>query len=222
MPRIKLVIFDMDGTLVQYGGPFNSSWDGIGYAAAQKGLLNKEEWDNYTDYYYPKRRLYGEWLRTNARLLKGVKISDIEKIIFPLPYAEGVKDVVFKLKRFCSVGLLSSGVDIIAKKIKEELGLDFHMSNVLEVTGGTMTGKGRVVVNLWKKDEIVKKIIKERKLKKEEVCFVGDHENDVCIFKHVGLGIAVFPKSRELEENAHFIAKDFYEVYELIKKYNNL
>ena len=31
MVTIKAVIFDMDGTLVQYDGPFQSSWDAIGY-----------------------------------------------------------------------------------------------------------------------------------------------------------------------------------------------
>jgi phosphoserine phosphatase len=69
---IKAVIFDMDGTLVQYDGPFQSSWDAIGYAA---GL--KEQWDRLMEHYFPQRGLYWEWIDANAQLLKGLSAEKI-------------------------------------------------------------------------------------------------------------------------------------------------
>ncbi|MBW6462375.1 MAG: HAD family phosphatase [DPANN group archaeon] len=211
MGKIKLAVFDLDGTVVKYGGRWHSSWDAIGDASG-----HKEEHDRICDYYYPRKDKYDEWLQKNAELLIGIKISEIGKSIFPPPYADGVKDTVDFLKKMnCLCGLLSSGVDFVADRVKEDLLLDFSVANKLDVIDGAFTGTAKTIVQLWDKDKKLVELAEKFNVPLSQVLFIGDHENDISAMNVAGHSIAFCPKTSEVRN----VADASFDCWNKITKY---
>jgi 3-deoxy-D-manno-octulosonate 8-phosphate phosphatase (KDO 8-P phosphatase) len=73
----------------------------------------------------------------------------------------------------------------------------------------------------------VKQIMAERKLKPEQVCYVGDDLPDLPVLKHVGFAVAVSDGSEDLHHAAHYVTKSHggrgavREVVELLLKAQN-
>lgn len=213
MKKIRAVIFDMDGTLVQYDGPFQGSWEAVGYTA---GL--KDQWDRILEYYLPRKELYWEWIDANAQLLRGLRADEIFAKILPPPYAPGVREAVAQLRGKYKLGILTGGLDHIAEYICRDLGMDFYMANGLVVRDGVFTGESRKRVYLWTKDQHLRELCQREGLDPKEVCFVGDHVNDIPVMRSVGLAIAFAPKDPELLKAAHAHTDDFREIPKLIEK----
>ncbi|MCD5417957.1 HAD family phosphatase [Candidatus Bipolaricaulota bacterium] len=211
--KIKTVIFDLDGTLVRYHGvEFESSWGAIGVAAGVG-----EEWDRLLAAYINKPLLYSEWMAKSARLLAGIPLSKVTEKIFPPPYAHGAAAAIKELKGKYQLGILSSGVDLVAERVKTELGLDFTVANRLYISDGHFTGETETVVDLWKKDQVLKQLATEKNLSLPEVCFIGDHFNDIAVMGSVGASIAYNPKDERLVEIADMVTTDFREVSKMVE-----
>ena len=206
---IRAVFFDLDGTLVRYAGvAYESSWGAIGLAAGVG-----REWDELLQRYRGQPDRYPEWVRENAALLRGIPVSKVTTQIFPPPYAPGVREAVGKLRKMGLIlGIVSSGVSLVAQKVKEELGMDFFVANELVVADGVFTGEAVVRVGLGDKLQVVEKEVERLGLKLGEIAFVGDHINDIPVLRAVGLGIAYCPKDPAVAEAAHFVTEDFREI----------
>lgn len=212
--RIRAVFFDLDGTLVRYQGvAYESSWGAIGLAAGVG-----KEWDELLQRFREKPDRYPEWVRENARLLKGIPVRIVAEKIFPPPYAPGVPETIAQLKNFGLVlGIVSSGVSLVARRVKEELGLDFFVANELLVADGVFTGEAVVRVGLADKARAVKGEAERLGLDLKEIAFVGDHVNDIPVFKSVGLGIAYAPKDPRVAEAAHVVVEDFRQIATILR-----
>ena len=206
---IRAVFFDLDGTLVRYAGvAYESSWGAIGLAAGVG-----REWDELLQRYRGQPDRYPEWVRENAALLRGIPVSKVTTQIFPPPYAPGVREAVGKLRKMGLIlGIVSSGVSLVAQRVKEELGMDFFVANELVVADGIFTGEAVVRVGLGDKLQVVEKEANRLGLKLGEIAFVGDHINDIPVLRAVGLGIAYCPKDPAVAEAAHFVTEDFREI----------
>ncbi len=206
--RIRTVIFDLDGTLVRYHGvEFESSWGAIAAAAGVReasGRLLEE--------YLPRPDAYAEWVEKDAALLAGVPVARVTERILPPPYAKGVREGIRALRGRYALGILSSGVDLVADAVRDDLGLDFALANHLEVEDGHFTGRCELRVELWAKDRAMRALARERGLRLEEVCFVGDYLNDVPVMRLVGLAVALNPKDAAVEEEADFVTHDVAEI----------
>lgn len=210
---IRAVFFDLDGTLVRYRGvPYESSWGAIGRAA---GL--GPEWERILERYLGKPHLYPDWVRENASLLRGVPVAKVERGIFPPPYPPGAPEAVAKLRsRGLVLGIVSSGVGLVAERVREELGLSFAVANELLVEDGLFTGEAVVRVGLGDKRSVVERVARERGLDLAEVAFVGDHLNDIPVFQAVGYAIAYAPKAPEVAAAAHAVAHEFTHIPRLL------
>ncbi len=211
--RIRAVFFDLDGTLVRYQGvAYESSWGAIGLAAGVG-----KEWDELLQQYRGQPHRYPEWVRENASLLRGIPVERVTQKIFPPPYAPGVREAILSLKRRGLIlGVVSSGVSLVAERVKNELGLDFCVANDLVVADGVFTGEAIVRVGLADKLQAVQREARRLHLTLEEIAFVGDHLNDIPVLQAVGLGIAYAPKEAEVAEAAHFVIQDFQELPRLL------
>lgn len=210
---IQAIIFDMDGTLVQYDGPFQSSWDAVGYTA---GL--QAEWDHLMEHYFPRKDLYWEWMDANARLLRGRSFAKIRRGVLPPPYTPGAREAIAELKQQYKLGILTSGLDFIAEYVGQDLGMDFYLANGLRVRDGVFTGECERRVYLWSKDQHLREICQREELDPQKVCFVGDHLNDIPAMRAAGLAIAFAPKDPELVQATHAATHDFREIPRLIER----
>jgi len=210
---IDAVVFDLDGTLVRYlDVEFESSWGAVaaaaGVAAASRRLLCE---------YLPRRGAYAEWVAKDAALLTGIAVEQVTGRIFPPPYATGVRTAVAALRGRHRLGILSSGVDFVADWVREDLRFDLSVANHIEIEDGRFTGKSETRVDLWAKDEAMRRIAAEQGIPLPRICFVGDHVNDLSVMRIVGLAIAANPKDPQVCEAADYIIDDFTELPALVE-----
>ncbi len=210
---ISTVVFDLDGTLVRYHGvEFESSWGAIAAAAGVRdrsvALLRE---------YLGRPEAYAEWVAADAALLAGVPYARVAERVLPAPYADGVRSAVRALRPHYGLGILSSGVDLVAEWVRQDLGLDFAIANRVHVRDGVFTGTSETVVSLWAKDEALRALAAERGIPLGEICFVGDHVNDIPAMRIVGLAIAANPKDEALAAVAHHVIERFDELPPLIE-----
>lgn len=212
---LELVIFDMDGTVVRYpDGSFQSSYDAIG-AAAGKSAEFKERAERY----FPHPELEERWFLEDCESLRGISLEQVQSKIFPPPYTPGFRELCDYL---CSKdilrGIVSSGVDLVANKIKEEMGLDFALANEVHITEGKFTGTGKICVPLWSKGKTVQKVIEERRINPKNVAYCGDNSNDINTWNYVGLPIGINLKKAELTQHVRYHFPDFYGALELLQQ----
>lgn len=213
--RVRAVFFDLDGTLVRYEGvAYESSWGAIGLAAGVG-----EAWDALLAHYRGAPERYPEWVRENAKLLRGIPLVKVTAAIFPPPYAPGVREAIGELRKMGLVlGIVSSGVSLVAARVQEELGLDFYVANELLVENGRFSGEAVVRVGLGDKLSVVKAKAEELGLDLAELAFVGDHVNDIPVLRAVGVGIAYAPKDHQVAAAARFVTHDFREIPALLRR----
>ena len=215
MGKLAAVVFDLDGTLVRYHGvEFESSWGAIAAAAGVQ-----EDSERLVAEYITRQDAYREWVTRDAALLAGIPVSQIAAHIFPPPYARGVRDAIAALRGRYVLGIISSGIDLVADYVKNDLELDFALANRILVEDGRFTGESEIVVDLWSKDEVLRKLAAERGIPLDAICFVGDHINDIPVMRIVGLPVAVNPKDDALLQVAAHVIADFSELPALIEQF---
>ena len=215
MRKIDAVIFDLDGTLVRYHGvDFESSWGAIAVAA---GVADRSQ--QLLRRYFPRKEAYAEWVSEEAKLLAGIPVIQVARKIFPPPYAQGVLDAVEALHGRYTMGILSSGVDLVADRVAQDLGLSFAWANRLAVADGCFTGMSEMVVDLWSKGEVLERLAAEHELSLDRICFVGDNVNDLPVLERVGLAIAANPKDEQLRAVVDHVIDDFAILPDLIRAY---
>jgi phosphoserine phosphatase len=199
-----------------HGVEFESSWGAI---AAAAGVGDRSE--ALLREFFPRREAYAEWVAADAALLAGVSCSKVAARVLPAPYAQGVRSAIRGLRsRYC-LGILSSGVDFVADWVRDDLGLDFSIANRIHIRDGVFTGTSETVVNLWAKDDALRVLAADRGLDLQEICFVGDHVNDIPAMRIVGLAVAANPKDPSLVDVADVVIERFEALPELISAWAN-
>ncbi len=211
---LELFLTDLDGTTVQYAGPFQSTWDAIG-----AHLPQADKWTQMRDYYLHLPLKSHEWEQCEREMLRGNNARFIFEKILPPPYTPGFQECMHYLKKKGVVrGILSSGVDHIAHYIAQDCELDFVVCNEVHVQDGIFMGTGVTHVGMEQKGEWAERIMKEYGFRKDETAHCGDHFNDVPVWKKVGIRVGVNLKRKELAEHVDVQVTDFFEVQEYLKR----
>ncbi len=146
---------------------------------------------------------FDEALRQRVALLKGVRLSDLERLILNIPYTPGVERLVFILKTLgYKIGIVSGGFTRVIDHIKQRFNLDYGFANTLEIKNGELSGHilGDILDG-HQKGVILREVALKENILPEQVIAVGDGANDLEMLSSASLGIA-FNAKRYLRERA--------------------
>ena len=216
MNKLELVIFDMDGVLTD----IISSWK---YIHDYFNTSNERSVDDYL-----KGRIDDmEFIRRDASLWtedgKLVNREKLVKILSGVPLMKGAKDCITYLKNHnVKTAIVSAGLDILAKRVAKDLGIDYVYSNGVKTDEeGRLNGVGILEVRLMHKDETVNKLSKQLKIPLEKIASVGNSCFDIPMFEITGFAIAFNPEDECIKETADVIVegKDLTRILNHLKNY---
>ena len=202
---VKLVIFDIDGTILQ-----TYSWQFL-----HQRLNTWETAQGYNQQFFNHQITYQQWARLDAGLWKNQPITTVRQIIDRMPYTKGAKATLSALQQAgIKTYLLSAGLTQVAQRIQQEAGADGYRANTLIVEDGALTGEVEVNVAFRSKDKQLPFILQEFDLTREECAAVGDDPTLVPLFRQVGLAIAFNPADKTVEKHADIVvrSKDLRDV----------
>lgn len=178
---IRLIVFDMDGVLVDTV----SSWDFVHKTFGLDGRYNFER-------YLKGEFDYPEFLRKDIKLWGNVHIDHIRKILDQIPLMKGVKSTFDTLRNNGYLtAIISSGLYILAKKLKKKLRIDYIFANeIVYDKNGMLTGEGIPNVSLWDKVSVLQTLLKCLVITHDHCAVVGDSIFDVPLFDASGFSIA--------------------------------
>jgi phosphoserine phosphatase len=215
MSKFKLVMFDMDGTLLKGRGIF--------VIAEKKGFLDELSnliKHNNMDYYEKSIEV--------AKLTKGLNIDDMLQIFRSIPFQEHVDIVIRELKkRDIKTAIATDSYIFLADDLKRRLGIDYVFGNNLIFNDKISTGE----LELHNKDlsidnisgkiySICKSCILEQLcidigISTDKAIAIGDGIVDKSMIKKAGLGIA-FNTTDEVSMYADVVTNDLSVILEYI------
>jgi phosphoserine phosphatase len=192
MKNKKLVVFDVESTLIQEG----SLRDFL------EGIRGKVTFVDYDATSGDEEENELQVLIRNARLLKGTPMRDFERFGEILQLNPGALELISILKSMgFKIALLSSGFNFFIKKIFEAAGVDYAFSNSLRTDDrGIITGElQEPVITSASKSEILEFIMNVENIQPEQVIAVGDGSTGTHFIRNVGLSIAFKPNEKSIE-----------------------
>jgi phosphoserine phosphatase len=180
---LKLLAMDMDSTLITI-----ECIDELGGMAGKK-----EEIAAITAQAMRGELDYPESLRRRVALLAGLQESALERVYQEkLRLTPGAEALLAACKKHgVKLLLVSGGFTFFTDRLKGRLGLDYTISNALEIKHGRLTGN--VVGDIVGAEAKAKKfmsVLGELKAKKEQSVAIGDGANDLKMMAEAGLSVA--------------------------------
>ena len=206
----KLIIFDFDGTIantIEIGIPiFNKLANKYNFVELKK----LEELQNTT---------LKEFFRTHK--ISKIRfpfyfrefLEDLNKSIDDVKIYPDIKEVIKKLNKHHKLGIVSANTKENIQKFLKKNNLEFCFDFIYNYP--LIFGKSRVF----------KKLIKEKKLKKEDLIYIGDELRDIEASKKAGMNIISVTwgfnnKNILKKENPNFIADKPEDILLFFKKFN--
>lgn len=182
----KLVVFDMDSTLIQ-GEMIDvlAQQAGVGKQVAK---ITASAMEGNID--------FKESLTRRVSLLKGLDANVLPEVARNLVLTEGAERVIQTLKKLgYKIGIISGGFDFFGEYLQKKLGMDYVFANVLEIENGEITGNiSGDIIDGPKKAELLKTIATVENISLQQTIAVGDGANDLPMISIAGLGIAFHAK----------------------------
>jgi len=187
LPNFGLCVMDMDSTLI--------SIECIDEIADMVGI--KPQVAAITERAMQGELDFAQSLRERVALLKGLSEEDLMRVLNErLKLNPGAKEWIETCKKNNITTLLvSGGFTFFAERVKAMLGLDYAVSNTLEIIDGKLTGRvlGDIVDAQVKANELIK-LRDQRGLAATQTIAIGDGANDLKMMAAAGAGVAYHAK----------------------------
>ena len=186
-PR-RLVVLDVDSTLTRDEGidllaglvsPYTAAEVAAVTAATMRGELDFEE-----------------SLRKRVAALRGVSLEAVAAATSHVRLTDGAHDLVSALHAHGHlVGAVYGGFHQMIDPLAEDLGLDFHRANTLEVSNGLLTGSlVGDIIDAQAKAATLAHWASSHSIDMANTVAIGDGGNDVEMLGQAGVGIAFMAK----------------------------
>ena len=183
LAALKLVAIDMDSTLITI-----ECIDELGEAAGRRAEIAA-----ITEAAMRGELDFTESLRRRVRLLAGVEEAALERVYDEkLRLSPGAERLVAGCKAAAiRLLLVSGGFSFFTERLRARLGLDYTLSNTLEIRAGRLTGAllGEVV-NARAKAERLRALAREIGARREQTLAIGDGANDLPLMAEAGMSVA--------------------------------
>ncbi len=182
----RLVVFDMDSTLTK-GEVIDELAELAGVSEQVKAITQKAMEGELE---------FEQALRQRVALLKGLEEQQLQTVCQKLELTPGAADFIQVLQSLgCQTAVISGGFDFFTAWIAQNLNLDYHYGNQLEIIDGKLTGqlKGMIVDGAMKAKLMQELAIKES-ISLQQVAAIGDGANDLPMLSAAGMGIAFHAK----------------------------
>jgi phosphoserine phosphatase len=211
--KIKLICFDMDGTLTK-----NNAWYDFNLLMGIDPAYDLELFNQYID----GTLAYDDWTtKLQAEYAKVTKTrNEIEANLASVQFADDAHKVIKELKtRGYATAMITGAFDITAFMVGQELGITHVMANTRCLFHPDDTFMDVVSYG----DEESSKVIHLRylcellKLSPDECATVGDGSNDVGIFNFTGNGVCFDNSSERTKESAKLTINKLSDLLEIFK-----
>lgn len=176
-----IVAFDLEGTLI----------DAELFPALGDKLGNRAQLDDITN-----RAMNGEIdftssLQQRVGLIKGLSISEAQRIAGSLSLSRGAEETVSGVKRLGGVPIIvTGGFDILAHRAAYLLGIEYVCCNKFMIEDGCITGITPPIITGTSKAEKLLGLASWLGVNPDQCVSVGDGANDIEMMKATGLSIA--------------------------------
>ena len=211
MSQIKLVVFDMDGTIIEP----KSSWAMI---HDHFGTDNTEMLQMYIDHKISDE----EFVKADIKLWNSksdVPVNEeyINSILDKAMPRKGAEELITSLHEAnIKTVILSGGIQYLADKWAKEWNMDDALANdLIDDKNGNLTAI--IKSSGHNKGPVMEKMIEKYNFKKNEIAAVGDTVVDIPTFERAGLSIAVNTEDERVISRANYHLKgDLTELKSLI------
>ena len=131
-------------------------------------------------------------LRERVALLEGLDEAALQRVAQRITVTPGARTFIRTLKRMgMKTAIVSAGFTRFANALAADLGIDYSLSNTLEVEDGILTGRlAGEFVDGPRKATFLEEIAAAEGVVPSQVVAVGDGANDLDMLAAAGLGIA--------------------------------
>lgn len=192
----RMVIFDMDNTLLE-DSFITAAAEALGFKKELISIVTSSD---------------NAYLRTKniAKLMKGRSVDEILGVADSIPVIRDAEYVISELKsRGYICGIISDSYDVVTNHIKNKLSMDFSIGNELEFSKSIATGEVKVPSLFIRtprskcnhdfcKSNAMLQIAEQYSIDLKDIIAVGDSENDICMVRDSGTGIAFRSNSKYL------------------------
>ena len=194
----RLIAFDMDSTLINIEC-VDEIADAAGRKAEVAAITEAAMRGEITD--------YKDSLRRRVALLKGVSVDSMDEVYHQrLKLNPGAAELVHACKAAgMKVLLVSGGFTFFTDRVRDELGIDYTRSNVLEISDGLLTG--RLVDQPWgdicdgaEKRKMLLQTCDLLGISPSQSIAMGDGANDLPMMGVAGLSVAYHAKPAVREQ----------------------
>ncbi len=211
MSQIKLVVFDMDGTIIEP----RSSWAMI---HDYFGTDNTEMLQMYIDHKISDKEFVKADIELwNSKSDKPVNEEYINLILDKAKPRKGAKELITSLHEAnIKTIILSGGIQYLADKWAKEWNMDDALANdLIDDKNGNLTAI--IKSSGHNKGPVMEKMIEKYNFNKNEIAAVGDTVVDIPTFERAGLSIAVNTEDERVINKANYHLKgDLTELKKLI------
>lgn len=190
---IQMVIFDMDGVLVD----IDSSWQVVhrAYSVDNSDNLRRHQKGEIT---------YAEFVHLDIGLWGRAHQDQIQQILATAPLMQGVKTTFTQLHRVGKItAIISSGLMPLANRLRELYNIDYVYANELRTDkAGYLTGEGDSYITLDNKGDILTQLCTRIGIPLENCAVIGDSRFDLPLFHLAGLSIAFNAKDSVIQHAA--------------------